>query len=137
VILAEMIHDARIVPLDGRPALPAGVQLWMGDSRGRWEGDTLVVETANFSDKTNYRGSRSTLRLVERFTRLDADTLNYEVTIVDPATFTAPWTIALPARRSDDFVYEYACHEGNRGMFNILTGHRAEERDAAKAGGTK
>jgi hypothetical protein len=128
VILAEMIHDARIVPLDGRPHLPEHVRLWMGDSVGRWEGDTLVVETTNFTDKTNYRGSGENLRLVERFTRLDDDILNYEVTIDDPTTFARPWTVALAATPTDGEIYEYACHEGNYGLTGILTGARAQER---------
>ena len=133
VILAEMIHDARIIPLDGRPHLPGHVRQWMGDSVGRWEGDTLVVETTNFTDKTNYRGARDNLRLVERFTRTAADILLYRVTIDDPTTFTRAWTVELPARRSSGMIYEYACHEANYGLEGILRGHRAEEKAAAEA----
>ncbi len=133
VILAEMIHDARIIPLDGRPHLPSSVRQWMGDSVGRWEGDTLVVETTNFTDKTNYRGSGENLRLVERFTRLTADVLNYEVAIDDPTTFAKPFTVANPARRSEGEIYEYACHEGNYGLTGILEGARMQEKLAAEA----
>ncbi len=137
VILAEMIHDARVIPLDGRPHLPAHLRAWMGDSVGRWDGDTLVVETTNFTDKTNYRGSTDQLRLVERFTRTAQDILTYRVTVHDPSTFTQPWTIELPVRRSDGEIYEYACHEANYGLEGILRGHRAEERVAAEAAAKK
>lgn len=133
VILAEMIHDARIIPLDGRPHQPAHLRYWMGDSVGRWEGDTLVVDTTNFTAQTSFRGSGENLRLVERFTRTAADILTYRVTVHDPDTFTRPWTIELPARRSDGEIYEYACHEANYGLEGILRGHRAEERAAAEA----
>lgn len=137
VILAEMIHDARVIPLDGRPHLPAHLRAWMGDSVGRWDGDTLVVETTNFTDKTNYRGSTDQLRLVERFTRTAQDILTYRVTVHDPSTFTQPWTIELPVRRSDGEIYEYACHEANYGLEGILRGHRAEERVAAETAAKK
>jgi len=133
VILAEMIHDARIIPLDGRPHPPAHLRYWMGDSVGRWEGDTLVVDTTNFTNQTSFRGSGENLRLVERFTRTAADILTYRVTVHDPDTFTRPWTIELPVRRSDGEIYEYACHEANYGLEGILRGHRAEERAAAAA----
>jgi hypothetical protein len=132
-ILAEMIHDVRMIPLDGRPSLPSSIRQWMGSSRGRWEGDTLVVETSNFTSKTTYRGSQDNLKLTERFRRLDADTLVYQVTIEDPTTFTRPWTIELPATRADGEIYEYACHEGNYGMFNLLSASRAAEKEAAGA----
>ncbi len=137
VILAEMIHDARVIPLDGRPHLPAHLRAWMGDSVGRWDGDTLVVETTNFTDKTKYRGATDQLRLVERFTRTAQDILTYRVTVHDPSTFTQPWTIELPVRRSDGEIYEYACHEANYGLEGILRGHRAEERVAAEAAAKK
>jgi hypothetical protein len=130
VILAEMIHDARIIPLDGRPHLPGHLRFWMGDSVGRWEGETLVVDTTNFTDKTNYRGSNENLRLVERFRRTAPDVLLYQVTVHDPTTFTRPWTIELPAERSEGEIYEYACHESNYGLEGILRGHRAEEKAA-------
>jgi hypothetical protein len=128
VILNEMIHDSRIVPLDGRPHLPPAIRRLLGDSRGRWDGNTLVVETTNFSDKTNVRGSGERLRLVERFTRADAGTLLYEFTVDDPASFVKPWTAILPMTRTDDQIYEYACHEGNYAMSGILGGARAEEK---------
>jgi len=128
VIVNEMIHDARIVPLDGRPHLPAGVRSWLGDSRGRWDGNTLVVETTNFTGKTSVRGSGEGLRLVERFTRADAGTLVYEFTIDDPASFSKPWSAVLPMAKSDDKIFEYACHEGNYAMTGILRGARSSEK---------
>jgi hypothetical protein len=134
VIVMEMIHDARIIPLDGRPHLPASIRTWLGDPRGRWEGNTLVVETTNFSDKTNYRGSGANLRLVERFTRVAPDVLQYQVTLEDPTTWTRPWTIEVPMVRSDGEMYEYACHEGNYGLKNMLTNARAAEQEAAAKG---
>jgi hypothetical protein len=124
----EMIHETRIVPLDGRPHVGGSLRQYLGDSRGRWEGDTLVVETTNFSDRTNFRGSTSGLRMTERFARLDAGTLEYQVTFEDPATWTRPWTAATRWSPSNGQIYEYACHEGNYGMVGILNGARAEER---------
>ena len=135
VILNEMVHDARVIPLDEGSHLPAGVAQWMGDSRARWEGDTLVIETTNFSNKTSFserHGATPNMRLVERLTRVDRDTLVYEFTVEDPATWTSPWTVEVPMARSEDRLYEYACHEGNYGMDGILAGHRAEERAAAR-----
>jgi hypothetical protein len=131
VILQEMIHEARVIPTDGRPH--GTVRQWHGDSRGRWDGDTLVVETINFTGKTNFRGSGEHLRLVERYSRPDADTLLYRVTIEDPTTWTRPWTVQIPMARSDEDVYEYACHEGNRGLEGILTGSRLQDRLRAVA----
>ena len=148
VLLAEMVHDVRVVPVDGRPHLPPGIRQWLGDSRGRWEGSTLVVETTHFTDKiasfspmafdrerggfgSLALGTGESLRLVERFTRVDADTLQYEFTIDDPVTFTRPLTARLPMQRSDLPLYEYACHEGNYGLLNILLGARAEEAGQA------
>jgi hypothetical protein len=128
VILTEMVHDARIVPMDGRPKLPADIRQWRGDSRGRWEGNTLVVETTNFTDKTSFRGSGPGMRLVERFTRVDADRLVYEYTIEDPESFGGTWSAAIPMTRTEEPMFEYACHEGNYGMFNLLEGARAMER---------
>jgi len=122
VILNEMVHDARVIPLDARPHLPQGMRQWMGDSRGRWEGQTLVVETTNFRpDRTPFDAS-PTSRLVERLTRVDADTLQYDVTVDDPTTWTKPWTFRVPMARTRDYMYEYACHEGNYGLYNILSG---------------
>ena len=135
VILHEMVHDARIVPLDGRGHLPAGVRQWMGDSRGYWDGDTLVVESRNYSAKTasfnpsvaQAAGSGETLQLTERFSRTGDDTLLYEYTVNDPATFTRPFTAALSMKRGVG-MFEYACHEGNYGLPNMLAGARVAER---------
>ena len=128
VILIEMIHDVRIIPLDGRAHAPSNIRQWMGDSRGRWDVNTLVVTTKNFTDKTNFRGSSENLRLVERFTRVDPGTIDYEFTIDDPASFPRPWTAAIPMTKTDGPIFEYACHEGNYGMTNLLSGARAEEK---------
>ena len=130
VIVTEQIHDARIVHMDGRPHLPQHLRQWMGDSRGRWEGDTLVVETTNFSDKAYFRGAGEGMHLIERFTRADADTLNYEFTVSNPQSFTKSWTAQIPMRKSLDPIYEYACHEGNYSMESTLSGARAIERRA-------
>jgi hypothetical protein len=128
VILIEMIHDVRVIPLDGRPHLPSAMRQWTGDSRGRWDGNTLVVTTTNFTDKTNFRGASENLKLVERLTRVDAHTLNYEFTVEDPSSFTKPWAAAIPMTKTDGPIYEYACHEGNYGMTNLLSGARAQEK---------
>ncbi len=135
VVFQELIHEPRIIPLDGRPHLPPSVSQWMGDSRGHWEGDTLVVETTNFDPKTSYQGSRDTLHLTERYTRVDDDTIDYRFTVDDPRTFTRPWTVSRPMTRIADRVsiFEYACHEGNYAMAGILAGARAEERAAEPA----
>ena len=133
VILNEMVHDARIVPMDGRPH--GTVRQWTGDSRGRWEGETLVIDTMNFYNKTAFserQGSTPNMHLVERFTRVDADTLLYEFTVDDPATWTRSWTAAIPMTKSQELIYEYACHEGNYGMFGILAGASAEEKAGAR-----
>jgi hypothetical protein len=127
-ILTEMMHEVRIIPLDGRPHVGAGIRQWLGDSRGRWEGGTLVVETTNFNDKKLFRGATTHLRLVERFTRRDADTIEYRLTVSDPATFETPWTLENALRKADGVLYEVACHEGNYGLAGILSGARAEER---------
>jgi hypothetical protein len=132
-IMSEMIHEVRMVPLDGRPHLPADHRQWLGDSRGHWEGQTLVVDTTNFTPRTNFRGSAGNLHLIERFTRLDADTVDYRFTIDDPATFTKSWTAAFPMVKNEGQIYEYACHEGNYGMFGLLSGARAQEKTAADA----
>ncbi len=131
VILNEMVHDARIVPLDGRPQLPADLRQWIGSSRGHWDGDTLVVETVNRRDES-FRGATRHLRLTERFTRADEGTLVYEATLEDPTTWTRPWTFVVPMVRNAGEVYEYACHEGNYYMANMLRAMRAEEQAAAK-----
>jgi hypothetical protein len=129
-ILIEMIHDVRIIPLDGRPHLPPGIREWMGDSRGHWDGNTLVVDTTNFTDKTHFRGSDRNLHLVERFTRTGPDTILYEFTVDDPTAFTKPWKVQVPFMKTSGPIYEYACHEGNYGMTNMLTGARAQEKAA-------
>jgi len=136
VIMVEMIHDARIIPLDGRGHLPQNVRQWMGDSRGHWEGNTLVVDTINFSDKTRFRGSGEKLHLTERFTRVDADTIRYEFTVDDPASFTKPWTAQIPMKKSEGSVFEYACHEGNYAMAGMLAGARADEKASEQTGKT-
>ena len=130
VLVTEMVHTARVVPLDGRAPLSENIRQWMGDSRGHWEGDTLVVETSNFNDERRWRGSTTNMKLVERITRVDADTLKYEFTVTDPETWTSSWTASIPMRRTDVPMYEYACHEGNYAMPNILAGQRAEEKAA-------
>jgi hypothetical protein len=134
-ITHEMVHDTRIIPLDGRAAISPKIHQWFGDSRGHWDGNTLVVETANFSDKTNYRGSGATLHLVERFTRSGKNSVEYRVTLDDPTTWTKPWTIELHMRTSEGDLYEYACHEGNYGLHNILEEARDADKAAAKNAG--
>ena len=128
-IVQEKFHDTRIIRLDGSPHVPGGIRGWVGDARGRWQGDTLVVETMNFTEQLAL-GSRhdGALRLVERFSRVGPDTLLYEFTVDNPTVFTAPWSVALPMRKTTEQVYEFACHEGNYSLPNILKGARAEER---------
>ena len=135
VIVNEMVHDIRVIPFDGRPHLPETMRQWAGSSRGHWDGDTLVVETINFTDKTasfdpsamQAIGTGLTVALTERFQRIDEDTLLYEYTVDDPTIFTRSFTVAVLMRRSDEPIFEYACHEGNYGLLNILRGARAEE----------
>jgi hypothetical protein len=122
VLVMEMIHEARVIPLDGRPHLSRDVRTWNGDSRGRWEGATLVVDTSNFSPKTNFMGSAENLHLVERFTRIAADEIRYEVTLDDPSTWIRPWTAVVRLRESHDRVYEFACHEGNQFLVEGILG---------------
>jgi hypothetical protein len=125
VIRTEMIHEARVVPTDGRPPLSPAIRQLHGDSRGRWEGDTLVVETRNFSPRSNFRGSSENLHLTERFTRVIPDLIEYRITISDPTTWIRPWTILVNLRRTDEKMFEYACHEGNYGLFGILSAEKA------------
>jgi hypothetical protein len=127
-ILVEMIHDARVIPLDGRPHLPSHIRQLMGNSLGHWEGSTLVVETTNFTNKTNFRGASENMRLIERFTRTGPATITYEFTVEDPSSFTKPWTAQLAMRKTTDPILEYACHEGNYAMEGMLGGVRAEEK---------
>jgi hypothetical protein len=132
-ITYEMIHDTRVIPLDGRPHIGSSIRQYLGDARGRWEGDTLVVETTNFTDKTPYRGSSEQLEIVERFTPLGPDTLEWSVTFDDPHTWTRPWTFAMNLTHDEaQPAFEYACHEGNYGLRNILSAARAEEAAAKK-----
>ncbi len=129
MILVEMVHDARIIRIDDEP-LPAALQPWLGDSIGRWENETLVVETHNFHPLQTYRGSADQFRTTERFTRVGPDTINYSFTVNDPDTFTSAWTAEIPMNRTDKKMYEFACHEGNYALPGILAGARVEERDA-------
>ena len=133
MFLVEMIHDVRIVPLDGRPQLPQNVRQLLGSARGRWEGDTLIVETANFTDKTAFQGSSENMRLTERFTRVDEDTIRYQFTVDDPSTWSRPWSAEVPWKQTIGPLFEHACHEGNYGMMNTLAGARAEEKRSAEA----
>lgn len=137
VIRVEMIHDVRIIPVDGRDHLAPAVRQWIGDARGHWDGNTLVVETTNFTDKVWERrptlavyGASSAMRVVERFTRVDANTIDYRFTVTDAATFTQPWTASIPMRAVEIPLFEYACHEGNYSMPNMLRGAREHERPA-------
>jgi hypothetical protein len=139
LVHAEMIHDARIIHLDGRPHPPAAVRQWMGHSIGRWVGDTLVVDTTNFRDGSGYYGDAGgnfgfdeNLRLVERFSLFDADTLLYQFEVDDPTAFTRPWKGELTMSRSTDNIYEFACHEGNYSLENMLRGYRAAERKTGR-----
>ena len=138
MILTEMIHDVRIIPLDGRPHIASNIRQWLGDSRGRWEGDTLVVETTNFSDKNPFRGASDKMRIVERFTRTAPDLIKYEFTIEDETTWAMPWSAEMPMKESKGPIFEFACHETNYGVANTLAGARAEEKrlaeEAAKKG---
>ena len=136
----EMMAETRMIPLDGRPHLGPRVRQWMGNSRGHWEGDTLVVETTDYSDKTTFRfpAANDSLRVIERFTRVGKDLIDYQFTVHNPAVYTRPWTAVLPLEATDGPIYEYACHEGNYGIAGVLSGHRAQEKkeaeDAAKKG---
>ena len=133
VLLTEMVHDARIVPLDGRAHLPADLRQWSGSSRAHWDGDTLVVETTNFLRETSFMrgGSTRNLHLTERLTRVAPDTLLYDVRVNDPTTWTRPWSYSVPMQKNPDPLYEYACHEGNYGLYNILAGALEEQSEAA------
>ena len=132
MILVEMIHDVRIIPLDGRPHLPQNVRQWMGSYVGHWEGQTLVVETTNFNGKNPFQGSSENMRLTERFTRVSDDTIRYQFTIDDPSTWTRPWSAEVPMKKTIGPMFEHACHEGNYGLYNTLAGARAEEKRAAE-----
>jgi hypothetical protein len=131
MVLVEMIHDARMIPTDGSAHPPSNVKFWLGDPRGHWEGNTLVVESTNFSEKADFHGSDTNLRLTEKFTRTGPDSLLYEFTVNDPTAFTKPWSGQVPMRRTEGPILEYACHEGNYAMSGMLAGARAEEKAAA------
>jgi hypothetical protein len=131
-ILQEQMHETRVIPLDGRPHVDAAVRQWLGDSRGHWEGNTLVVETTNFSGQAIFEGATKDMRLVERWTRVGDDRIDYRFTVSDPATWTKPWSAAITWNRTDA-LYEYACHEDNYGLYGILAGARAQEKQPAGA----
>ena len=137
MILTEMIHDVRIIPLDSRPAPPQGVRQWTGVSRGRWEGATLVVETTNFNGKNPFRGASEQLKVTERFTRVAQGQILYRFTVEDPSTWAKPWTVEAPMAKTEGPIFEFACHESNYGIANILAGARADERRAAEAAAKK
>jgi hypothetical protein len=128
VVIQEMIHNTRVIPLDGRPHIAAAIRQYSGDSRGRWEGNTLVVETTNFTGRTQFQRSTAALKVTERFTPIDPQTIEYQFTVEDPATWARPWTAEYPMSRTSDPIYEYACHEGNYGMANILRAQREAEK---------
>jgi hypothetical protein len=134
VVIPEMMPVARIVPLDGRPTVGSGIRAYRGDSRGRWDGDTMVVETTNYSEKTAWRGAADTLKVTERLTMVNANTIRYQFTVEDPSTWTRPWSGEYEMMRIDGPLFEYACHEGNYGLPSILKGARLAEQTAAKAG---
>jgi hypothetical protein len=134
VIFPEVrTHPARIIPLDNRPHISPRVRQWAGDSRGRWDGETLIVETTNFTHKTHFQRSSDALRVLERFTRVDAETIRYEFTVEDPSSWTRPWTAEIPMKAADGPIYEYACHEGNYDLANILSIARNVEAQAARS----
>jgi hypothetical protein len=136
MILTEMIHDARIIPLDGRPQPPAGARQWTGISRGRWDGNTLVVETTNFNGKNPFRGGSENMKVTERFTRTSDDSIIYRFTIEDESTWAKPWTAEMPMKKTQGPIFEFACHETNYGIANILAGAREEEKKAAAQAAT-
>jgi hypothetical protein len=131
-ILNEMAHDARIVPTDGRPHLDSRLRSWNGDSVGHWDGDALVIDTTNFSTKSEFMGSHENLHLTETFTRVSPEILDYQFTVEDPTTWTRTWTGMIPLKIKNELIYEYACHEGNEAIPDMLRGHRYEEREAVK-----
>jgi hypothetical protein len=132
MIMNEMAHDARVIPMDGRPHRDSRLRSWNGDSVGRWDGDALVIDTTNFSPKSEFMGAHENLHLVERLTRVSADILDYEFTVDDPTTWTRPWTAMIPLKFKNEQIYEYACHEGNAAIPDMLAGHRFEEREAER-----
>ena len=137
MILVEMIHDARLISLDGQPASDPNVRQWMGVARGRWEGDTLVIETTNFNGKNPIQGSTANLHVTERLTRVSDDTIRYRFTVEDRSTWTQPWTGEMPMRKTTGPLFEHACHEGNYGLYNTLVGARLQEKKAAEEAAKK
>lgn len=137
VIMTEMIHDARVIPLDGRPHPTSEIRQWLGDSRGHWEGDTLVIDTTNYKPRSFMSASSEKLHVIERLSRSGPETLKYEITINDPGTWAKPWSLMIPLHQSAEPVFEYACHEGNEGLVGILAGARAEEAAESKRQGQK
>jgi hypothetical protein len=137
MLLTEMLHEARIIPLDGRPQPPQQVRQWGGISRGRWEGDTLIVETSNYNGKNPYQGASENMRVTEKFKRTDADHISYTFTVTDESTWDRPWTAELPLRSTVGPIFEHACHEGNYGVTNTLSGARIEDKRAAEAAAKK
>ena len=133
VLFMEVMHEVRIIPLDGSPHLPPTIRAWDGDPRGHWDGNTLVVDTTNFSPKSNFMGSAENLHLVERFTRVAPDEIDYEITMTDPTTWTRPWTVMVRLKQTQEKLYEFACHEDNRPLEGILAGARAQEKAAEAA----
>jgi hypothetical protein len=136
-ILVEMLHEVRVIPLDGRPHAPSTVRSWLGDSRGRWEGDTLVVETTNFNDQVAFRGASENMTIIERFTRVSDDQIRYEFTVHDPSTWELPWRGEMPFVKINGPIFEHACHEGNYGIANTLAAVRLEEKKAAEEAAKK
>ena len=137
MILVEMIHDVRMIPLDGRPQPSLNVRQWTGLSRGRWEGNTLVVETTNFNGKNPFRGASENMRLIERFTRVDDGTIRYQFTVDDPATWAKAWSAEMPMQKTIGPIFEHACHEGNYGLYNTLVGARLQDKRAAEEAAKK
>lgn len=137
MILVEMLHDVRLIPLDGRSQLPANLKQWTGSRRGHWEGETLVVENTNFNGKAPFQGSSENMRLTERFTRVDENTIRYQFTVDDPSTWTKPWSAELLMKKTVGPIFEHACHEGNYGLGNTLAGARAQEKRATEAKSVK
>ena len=135
VLETEMIHDARVIPIDGRPHLPSNIRQWYGDSIGHWEGDTLVIDTTNFTDQTPFAGAQN-LHVIERLTPVDADTILYQFTVEDPGMWTKPWSGETPISKVKGLMYEYACHEANYPLANTLRGARVDEQDATKKTGS-
>jgi hypothetical protein len=131
LLVTEMVHSTRIVPLDARPQLNDRLRQWSGESRGHWDGDTLVIETTNFKQERGWRGATGNMKLIERLTRVDPNTLEYKYTVIDPDTWTSPWTASIPLRLAEEPMYEYACHEGNYAMPHILSGQRAADKEEA------